>query len=129
MSRRYSLQKQIILDALNRLDHPTAQEVLEEVQKQYPRISRGTVYRNLNLLVEEETLVRLFFPDSPDRFDTETHPHNHVHCMQCGKIFNLKPDSMGEIDRQIERDTGFTIEKHSISFQGVCPWCQQGKHK
>lgn len=127
MNGRFSLQKQIIWDALQHLGHPTAQEVLEEVQKQCPRISRGTVYRNLNRLVEEGALARIFFPGSPDRFDTDTSPHNHVRCSHCGRIFNLASDRMGEIDRKIEQETGFTIETHSISFEGICPRCRQGK--
>lgn len=129
MNGRYSIQKQAILDALGRLDHPTAQEVLAEVQKQYPRISKGTVYRNLNLLVESGEIQRLFFPGSPDRFDVETRPHNHVRCVRCGRIFNLQTDHMREIDREVERETGFKIERHSISFEGVCPWCKPGEHK
>lgn len=129
MNRRYSIQKQAILDALSRLDHPTAQEVLDEIQKEYPRISKGTVYRNLNLLEEDGVVERLFFPGSPDRFDVETHPHNHVRCVRCGRIFNLETDGMENIDRQIEQKTGFMIEKHSITFQGVCPECKRGDHK
>ncbi len=129
MNRRYSIQKQAVLDALARLDHPTAQEVWEEVRKQYPRIGRGTVYRNLNLLEESGAVVRLFFPGSPDRFDVDTHPHNHARCVRCGRIFNLEPDGMEDIDRRIERETGFTVEKHSITFQGVCPECKRGNHK
>lgn len=129
MNRRFSIQKQAITDALGRLDHPTAQEILEEIQKQYPRISKGTVYRNLNLLEEGGVVKRLFFPGLPDRFDTEACPHNHVRCTRCGRIFDLEPDSMENIDRQIERKTGFTIEKHSITFRGVCPECKRGDHK
>ncbi len=128
MNRRYSIQKEAILDALGRLDHPTAQEVLQETRKQYPRISKGTVYRNLNLLEADGRVERLFFPGSPDRFDVETHPHNHVRCVRCGRIFNLEPDGREDIDRRIERETGFTIEKHSITFQGVCPECRRGSH-
>ena len=129
VNRRHSLQRQMILDALKVLDHPMAQEVLEEVQKQYPHMSRGTVYRNLNLLVEDGVLKRLTFPDSPDRFDIQVHPHDHVQCIRCGGIFDIEPDCLKEIDRKIERDTDFSIKGHSITFQGVCPWCQQGKHK
>jgi Fe2+ or Zn2+ uptake regulation protein len=129
MNRRHSIQKQLILDALKVFEHPMAQQVLQEVQKQYPHMSRGTVYRNLNLLVEDGALRRLSFPDSPDRFDIQTHSHDHVQCTCCGKIFDIEPDCLKEIDREIERGTDFSIEGHSITFQGVYPWCQQGKHK
>ena len=129
MNRRYSIQKQAIRDTLKRLDHPTAQEVTVETQKKYPHISKGAVYRNLKLLEEDGAVLRLFFPESPDRFDANTHPHNHVRCTRCGRIFDLEPDGMEEIDRQIERKTGFSIERHSISFQGVCPECKRRERK
>lgn len=129
MNRRYSIQKQAILDALGRLCHPTAQEILEEIKKQYPRISKGTVYRNLNLLEEDDIVKRLFFPGSSDRFDVDARQHNHILCVRCGRIFDLEPDSMDNIDRQIEQETGFTIIKHDITFQGACPECNRGEHK
>jgi Fe2+ or Zn2+ uptake regulation protein len=129
MNRRYSIQKQAIMDALSQLDHPTVQAILGEVWKQYPRISKATVYRNLNLLVEDGVVKRLFLPGSPDRFDIDLYRHNHVYCAKCGQIFDLESDRMSNIDRQIERETGFAIETHSIIFQGVCPECKREGHK
>ena len=117
------------MDSLGRLDHPSAQEILEDVRKRYPHISRGTVYRNLNLLEKDGLVKRLFFPDSPDRFDIDTKPHNHVRCIRCGRIFDLKSDGLKNVDRQMEEETGFLIKGHSITFLGVCPACRLGKKK
>lgn len=129
MNRRYSIQKRAVPDALGRLPHPTAQEILDEIQTQHPRVSKGTVSRNLALLEETGVVERLFFPGSPDRFDMETRPHNHARGARCGRIFNLEPDGMADIHRQIEQKTGFVIEKHSITLQGTCSDCQRGTRK
>lgn len=126
MNRRHSIQKQMILEALRKLDHPTAQEVLEEVRKQYPHISMGTVYRNLNILSDTGVLKKLSSYDSPERFDIQLHPHYHMKCTRCGRIINIDEDYMEEVDRKIEQSTGFSIESHSIFFKGICPSCKDG---
>ena len=51
---RNTIQRQLVLSAVRQLqNHPTADEVYQEVQKNCPTISRATVYRNLKLLAEE----------------------------------------------------------------------------
>ena len=127
MNRRYSIQKQMILDALKKLDHPTAQEILDDISRQYPHLSIGTVYRNLNLLLEGGVIRRVSFPDSSDRFDIQLHPHYHMRCTRCGGIFNIDQDYLKDVDRRIEEHTGFSIESHNILFKGVCSFCKKGE--
>lgn len=126
MNRRHSIQKRLILDAAKRLDHPTAKDVLQEVGGEHPHISMGTVYRNLNLLSEEGILRKHAFPGSPDRFDTRTHPHYHIECAHCGRIFDIDAEYLAEIDKRAAQSTGFLVNSHSIFFKGVCPSCQKG---
>ena len=73
---KYSRQRESILNALNeKLDHPTAEMVYNCVKQEQPNISLGTVYRNLNQLVEQGTLRRIATPVSGDRFDIRVDPH------------------------------------------------------
>lgn len=125
MARRYSIQKQMVLDALQVLDHPTARDVVAEIKKTYPHISLGTVYRNLNLLVEDGIVRRLIFPDSPERFDIQTYDHYHLRCINCGTIVNIDGAYCDDIDARIASKTGLVIESHAIFFSGLCLTCQQ----
>ncbi len=127
-TRRYSTQKQMIGDALARLDHPTAAEVYEEIRKTYPQISLGTVYRNLNLMAGEGEVLRLSFSEAPDHFDPNAHEHYHVVCNRCGRIFDtdhtIPAGLMGQIDRAVEACTGVRVESRMMMFSGICAACQ-----
>ena len=87
---KYSRQRESILNALNeKLDHPTAEMVYNCVKQEQPNISLGTVYRNLNQLVEQGTLRRIATPVSGDRFDIRVDPHAHLLCTCCGRVLDL----------------------------------------
>ncbi len=122
--RRNSFQRQLVMDALKSLDHPTAQDVYTEIRKIYPQMSLGTVYRNLHQLAQDDVVRRLSFPDSPDRFDIHLEPHQHICCTRCGGYFNIGEASLGNIDRKVEDATGFEIKSHRMLFSGICPACR-----
>ena len=69
MERRNTIQRQLVADAVCRLDHPQAEEVYELVAREHPHISKATVYRNLNLLAEDGTIGKLHLCEGADRFD------------------------------------------------------------
>ncbi|MDR1621630.1 MAG: transcriptional repressor [Synergistaceae bacterium] len=130
MARRHSAQKGIIGEVLARLDHPTAAEVYEEVRKNFPQISLGTVYRNLSLMAENGELLRLYFPEAPDRFDPNAYEHYHAVCLRCGRIFDtdrtVPGELIGKIDQAVEACTGVRVESRVMIFSGVCKACQSG---
>ena len=77
MLMKFSRQRAAILSFLqSRKDHPSAELVYAYVKKDYPRISLGTVYRNLNQLAEAGVISKLQF----DHFDYDTSPHQHFVC-------------------------------------------------
>ena len=81
----YSRQREEIVHFLKtRKDHPTAEVVYENVRMVYPKISLGTVYRNLTLLSETGEILRLRLGDGVDHFDADTSEHYHVICNSCG---------------------------------------------
>jgi Fe2+ or Zn2+ uptake regulation protein len=126
MSKRYSIQRQIIVETLKKMDHPTAQDMVEEIRKEYPHLSVGTVYRNLNFLSAEGIVSRLLLHDSADRFETRSDPHHHIQCTLCEKYFDVDKAYFGrEIDEKIEEATGFRVEERTVFFRGVCPSCQK----
>lgn len=125
MGKRHSIQRLMITEVMKRMDHPTAQDMAEEIRKEYPYLSLGTVYRNLNLLVEEGVVRRLSAQDSADRFETRQNPHCHIRCNTCGRYFDIEEADLCEgMDKKIEAVTGFLVESHTICFYGTCPSCR-----
>ncbi len=124
MQTRNTLQKDIILRAVNKLrDHPTADMVYEEVVREYPRISKATVYRNLNQMAKLGQIHKVQIPNSADRYDFNLEKHYHFKCRECGKVFDMRLPYMEEMDDMGARDHEFQIEGHSILFEGLCPQC------
>ena len=122
MERRNTKQRQIILDAVqSRCDHPTAEQIYNQVYAVDPRISKATVYRNLNLLAEEGKITVVNLPPA-DRFDLTTKKHCHFVCKKCGRVFDIDVDYDESVD-DMQTDSGFLIESHQTIFTGICAEC------
>ena len=125
-SRRNTIQKDLVRNAVCEMKrHVTANEVYEFVKESYPTIGKGTVYRNLDILVEEGDLRKVEVPDGPNRFDITLKNHYHVRCVNCGEISDV---DMDEIPGLLEKnyDThGTDFLGYDILFKGICPKCQK----
>jgi len=123
--KRMTPQRLAVLQALRSTDsHPTAEELRGLVQDLVPKVSLGTVYRNLHVLVEEGYVLRLPTPQGSHRFDGDMSPHLHVICRMCGHIadVHLEIDS-GALDR-VTSLTGYSDLSQGVEFRGVCPDCR-----
>lgn len=121
---RNTIQRQIVLNTVQLIqNHPTADDVYNEIFKNHPTISRGTVYRNLNVLAETGQLLKVSMPDSADRFDHNLHNHYHIKCTKCSGFYDVDIEYIDEINEMIAQKTGFRLEMHEIVFKGVCPAC------
>lgn len=122
--RRMTRQRQTILEVLRANPcHPTADQLLRRVQEHLPRISLGTVYRNLQVLVDEGYAIRLPASSGSHRFDGDVSPHHHVICSACGTIADVRVGLDEAGITAAERETGFAIDDHRIRFVGLCPKC------
>ena len=125
---KYSRQRASIKEYLDHTtEHPTADTVYLHVREEFPRISLGTVYRNLNFLVDHGEALRLDMGDGNDHFDGNVMPHNHFFCRKCHHVLDLEMDGINHID--VIANAGFDgiIEGHTIYFTGLCPDCAQAK--
>ena len=85
---KYSRQRESIVNFLaSRTDHPTAETIYQNIKKEFPNISLGTVYRNLSLLEEIGEIIKISTGVGPDHYDYNTAPHYHFICRGCGKKF------------------------------------------
>lgn len=127
MAKRNTIQRQLVIAAVRFLaNHPTAEEVYDRIIQEYPDISKGTVYRNLNSLVESGLLGKISVPSGADRFDHILARHYHIKCTRCGKFMNVEHfDYIPDLEDKVAALTGYKMDHHDIVFSGVCPECQK----
>ncbi len=103
--------------------HPSAEEIYLRVRKISPHISLGTVYRNLQRLVQDGAIQMLFFGDRTARYDPTLEEHDHFICQQCGRVEDVKVERDRRMDFASLVREGFTIAAHSLAIRGVCQRC------
>ncbi len=129
---KYSRQRAAIKEYLSHtLEHPTADTVYLHIKEEFPNISLGTVYRNLNLLADMGDAIKISTPDGGDRFDGHVNPHYHVVCRSCGKVSDLELDEqhIQEVNKLADRCFEGTILSHTTLFYGICRECESKKWK
>lgn len=121
---KYSRQRESIKACLmNRHDHPTADTLYMSIREEFPNISLGTVYRNLNLLVEMGEVRKLSCGEGADRFDADTRPHYHFVCRHCGDVIDLPMETLDAMNQAAQEHCPGRIESHITYFYGVCENC------
>ncbi len=120
---RLSRQRETILEELRKVtSHPTADEVYDMVRKILPRISLGTVYRNLDFLSNKGVVLRLGGAGTQKRFDGNPAAHPHLRCSSCGRVEDLEgPCALPELP--VEQSMGYVRLRCDVEFVGVCPTC------
>jgi len=117
-------QRRVILEELRKVEtHPSADEVYEMVRKRLPRISLGTVYRNLEILSESGDIQKLERGCSLKRFDGNPSEHCHIRCVRCNRVADLPMASALQIDLKRIDSNDFEIIGHFVEFLGVCSRC------
>lgn len=121
---RMTRQRQVILEELRKfMHHPSADEIYEMVRKQLPRISLGTVYRNLEVLSELGEIKKLEFGGTIKRFDGDPEDHYHIRCNLCDRVDNAPMPHLDDIEARINLETNYRIIGHRLEFFGLCPEC------
>lgn len=123
-----SRQRERILSILQNTDtHPTASWVYDELKKEFNNLSMGTVYRNINILMDQNLVQKIEAGSSFDRFDANTDIHYHFVCRECGCIDDLPLDKMADLNEMVHRETGYQAESHRLDFYGTCPVCSSNR--
>ena len=123
--KNYSKQREELLLVLEKLKiHPTAEEIYQKLKDNNSTSSRGTVYRNLKDLVEEEIIMKIPIIDGADRYDYPCENHNHIVCKKCGKVKDFKYDfNSKKILKEIKNQTKMDTNLETIITYGVCEDC------
>lgn len=120
-----TLQRRVVLEAvLDCDDHPTADQIVEVVKKRVPSISRTTVYRVLDTLVEKGMICRLHHPGPVVRYDGKIQRHHHLICRRCHQVLDWEDARLNRLRPPDVAACGFEIEDFSVHFIGLCSACR-----
>ena len=121
---KFSRQREAIREYLaSTKSHPTADMVYNQIQSIYPNISLGTVYRNLNLLVEQGDAIKVSCGDGMEHFDYDTSEHYHFICKNCGDVIDLDMECINHINTIAGSAFDGKIDGSITYFYGICPSC------
>ena len=109
--------------ALNSREHPSAQQVYDEVKKIHPTVSLATVYKTMEVLRHLNLVQELNFPEGQARFDSYMNPHINLICLKCGKITDLEDATATEITKKVAAATKFKPNSQRIDVYGICRKC------
>jgi len=124
---RQSKQRNRILEVLQSVEtHPTADWLYEQLKNEFPKLSLGTVYRNLSTLIDQGLVKKIHFGSTFDRFEANIKPHYHLICESCGKILDFEMPIYDDLNKQAKKLTNFKIQHHKLEFYGVCENCKNG---
>lgn len=126
MQERQTKQKQIIYEALQTLDHPTATEVYGYVHQTYPTVSRATVFRVLGGFAANGRALELRAAGNEVRYDYNTMAHYHAHCRECGRLADVKTAPLPSDVLKATTEGDFELEGYVVEFIGVCKACKSG---
>lgn len=122
---RMTRQRRVILEELRATDqHPSADDLYGRVKQKMPRISLGTVYRNLEILTELGEIQTIATAGNLKRFDGMAQNHYHMRCMTCDRLFDAPLEVCDALERALQAKTEFRVLSHQLEFVGICPECQ-----
>ena len=119
-----TLQRRAVYEAVaDRDDHPTADEVAEDVRRVHQGVSRATVYRALETFVDHHLLAKICHPGAAARFDAKTHRHHHLVCDRCGAVRDLVQPEYDTLPVPDTTAQGFRVRDYSVHLRGLCMGC------
>ncbi|MCH2187594.1 transcriptional repressor, partial [Myxococcota bacterium] len=103
--------------------HPTAGQIHTAVLREFPRLSLATVYRNLEVLVEEGSVKVVPCGNGAVRYDGNLDPHHHFVCEACDRIIDVPLAEPRALCRRLAREYALRAGRVSMIFYGKCPDC------
>jgi Fur family transcriptional regulator, ferric uptake regulator len=128
MFQRNTQQRKVILEELQKLHtHPTAAALYSIVRNRLPKISLGTVYRNLEMLHRLGIIQKMEFGGGEARYDGTPDYHDHVRCVDCGRVDDVSSPPLALSGGGCNDLGGYKILGHRLEYFGLCCDCQAGE--
>ena len=106
-------------------DHFDAEELLDKLKEFNASVSRATVYRTLDLLVECQLVKKMLFNGEKSRYEHVLghEHHDHIICEECGKIIEFHSSEIEKLQKEICKKYEFYETDHSLKIYGICFNC------
>jgi Fur family transcriptional regulator, ferric uptake regulator len=122
---RITPQREMIIDALlSGSPHLTAEAVYEQVQTRTSAVNIATIYRTLDMLVEQGIATRTDLGGQVVYAPAGHGPHIHLVCRHCSYVIDADAGVLAALAEQLQRDYGFNADLRHISLFGVCAGCK-----
>ncbi|WP_207750704.1 Fur family transcriptional regulator [Anaeromonas gelatinilytica] len=116
-----SLQRTKIYEYLiENKNHPTVDQIYNDLVKDIPTLSKTTVYNTFNLFMEKNIITIITIEENETRYDADTTFHGHFKCDECGEVYDFDIDDI-QINKDILKD--FQINERHLYFKGKCKDC------
>lgn len=118
--------RKAILDLLmNSENHPSAEEIYQELKPKFDNLSLATIYNNLNFFVSEGLVYEMKFSNVSSRYDYLGHSHYHIICTRCGKIADFQGQGLDDLYRAAAKQTNYAVQYDKLELYGICDECQK----
>jgi Fur family ferric uptake transcriptional regulator len=122
---RLTPQRQLVLEAVDRLGHATADDVATEVRRTASGVNISTVYRTLELLEELELVTHTHLGHGAPTYHAATlDDHVHLVCRRCGSVDEVEPALVQDLVDRLAADRGFTVDVGHFAIFGECRSCR-----
>ncbi|MFV0481704.1 MAG: Fur family transcriptional regulator [Campylobacteraceae bacterium] len=120
-------QRLSVLKVLYKNEHPTIDELYEEIKEENPSISLATVYKNVNTLKEHGVVIEVNMPNGKMRYDIYTKPHIHVVCTKCNHVEDLEYSAdLYDYQVKLEKQKGWEVNRLDvIATINGCSHCKK----
>lgn len=119
-------REKILIAVFETHEHFNAEELLEGFKNDEISVSRATIYRTLDLLVECKLIKKMNFGETQFRYEHvlgHSH-HDHLICKSCGKIIEFYCEELEQLQTKICNENQFKETEHSLRIFGLCSDCQ-----
>jgi Fur family peroxide stress response transcriptional regulator len=103
--------------------HPDADAVYRQVAREYPHISRDTVYRTLAMMEEKGIIGSVLFVGNAKRYDPNTARHHHLICVRCRKIVDFLEEKFDRLEPRRISVGKFRVLRTTVHVEGICDVC------
>ncbi len=120
-------QREAILEEfLHAGSHLSTEELYLRLRRKNPRIGYATIHRTLKLFAECGIAEQRHFGDGQARYEASDlgEHHDHLICVTCGKIVEFEDPRIEQLQEEVARQHGFSIERHRLELYGCCESCR-----
>ncbi len=117
-------QRLEIANALGCNGHMTIEKLYEVMLKKFNSISLATIYKNINLMIENAFIQEVKIPNEKSVYELTKETHSHVVCRQCNEIQDITLD-LSQTAQLASQTSHFKIDKADLVLSGLCQKCQQ----